>query len=261
MTVDMAGETVAMAGDPRTAAVHNNAVWCDAVCRALGCDIAWAEGLWLNRSPAPPYYSNALTVAVGAVAAQLDGIRSMLASPLPRPWTIKDGFSTLDLASDGFDVLFEASWLTLAPGAAVRRDGGLRWSAVTTPADLVDWEAAWRDENPNAASSGLAGLFQPVLLGDPDIRFLTGRLDSRVTAVVVANRSDDGTGPVVGISNIVVDNEAYRASAVQAVRVTFPGLPLVGYEWGDDLDAMQALGFRTLGPLRVWITSDGLMGG
>jgi len=35
----------------------------------------------------------------------------------------------------------------------------------------------------------------------------------------------------------------------------FPGLPLVGYERGSELDAMVALGFERLGPLRVW-TND-----
>jgi hypothetical protein len=32
----------------------------------------------------------------------------------------------------------------------------------------------------------------------------------------------------------------------------FPGTALVGYEHGDDLVAMLALGFTTLGPLRIW---------
>jgi len=41
---------------PVAAAVHNNAVWCDAVCQALGCDTAMIDGLWVNHSPSPPYY-------------------------------------------------------------------------------------------------------------------------------------------------------------------------------------------------------------
>ena len=75
--------------------------------------------------------------------------------------------------------------------------------------------------------------------------------------LVVANRSDDGSGPVVGLSNLVLpedDRDAYRAGAVAAVRSTFPDLAVVGYERGAELDAMVELGFERLGPLRVWTT-------
>ena len=32
----------------------------------------------------------------------------------------------------------------------------------------------------------------------------------------------------------------------------FPGLPLVGYEHGNDLAAAKLAGFETVDPLRVW---------
>gem|GEM_PF-6650955 len=64
-------------------------------------------------------------------------------------------------------------------------------------------------------------LFLPRLLDDPDIRFLAGRRDGDI-----------------------------------AVQAAYPGLPVVGYERGADLAAMRALGFRSLGSLRVWITDD-----
>ena len=76
-------------------------------------------------------------------------------------------------------------------------------------------------------------------------------------ALAIANRSDDGSGPVVGISNIVLqgeDPERYRLGAVMAARDAFPGLSMVGYERGDDLTAMLAIGFQPLGPLRVWLS-------
>jgi hypothetical protein len=98
----------------------------------------------------------------------------------------------------------------------------------------------------------------PDLLDDPDIVLLGGQRQGDIVAVVVANRSDDGSGAVAGISNVVLpeeDRAAHRAGAVAAVRMTFPGLTLVGYEQGAELDAMVELGFERLGPLRVW-TND-----
>ena len=128
---------------------------------------------------------------------------------------------------------------------------------MSRDADLVAWEEAWRARNPEVAAAGVARLFQPALLDDRDIRFLAGMHAGRIVAVVIANRSDDGTEPVVGISNIVLtagDGETHRAGVIVAVRDAFPGLPMVGYERGDDLAAMQGLGFRPLGSLRVWLT-------
>ena len=243
-----------------TAAVHNNAVWCDSVCRALGCDTAWVDGLWVNRSPAPPYYSNAVTTDPLAVVAQLGRVGQMLDSPLPRPWAIKDGFHVLDLAPLRFEILFEAEWLSLPAegqiaGAALP---GVRWSAVADDAGLAAWEGAWRGPNDGLDAANPRRLFRPTLLDDPDIRFLTGHEGDSVVAVVIANRSDDGSGPVVGMSNIVLggsDPERYRPGAVAAVQRAFPGLPVVGYEHGEGLAAMLALGFRSLGALRVWITA------
>jgi len=242
------------------AAVHNNAVWCDAVCRALGCDTTRVDGLWVDRSPSPPYYSNAVTLVPDAIDAQVGRVRSLLMGPLPRPWTIKDGFHVLDLAPLGFEVLFEAEWVGLDTEAGVEVAGdGSSWLAMTDDADLDTWESAWRGANDAEELIGLPRLFQPALLDDPDIRFLTGRQGTVTVALAIANRSDDGSGPVVGISNIVLlgdDPERSRAGIVSAVRTAFPGLPMVGYERGDDLAAMLALGFRGLGRLRVWLSPE-----
>jgi hypothetical protein len=37
---------------------------------------------------------------------------------------------------------------------------------------------------------------------------------------------------------------------------TFPGLPLVGYESGDELKAARKAGFKIGDPLRVWVLSQ-----
>ncbi len=244
-----------------SSAVHNNAVWCDAVCRTLGCDTTWVDGLWVNRSPSPPYYPNAVTVDPRASAAQRRQLQQMLGSPLPRPWGIKDSHAALDLAPLGFRSLVEASWIALKDddAATSRCTDSVRWLAVTDDTDLVRWEVAWRGPNDGLEAADPPRLFRPTLLDDPDIRFLTGRSRDSTVALAIANRSDDGSGPVVGISNVVLLGDVrarYRAGAVAAVRRSFPGLPLVGYEHGDDLAAMLTLGFRALGPLRVWLSPE-----
>jgi hypothetical protein len=42
------------------------------------------------------------------------------------------------------------------------------------------------------------------------------------------------------------------AGCLATIIDIFPGLPLVGYERGNDLIIAQALGFEVVGSLRVW---------
>jgi hypothetical protein len=243
-----------------TAAVFNNAVWCDAVCQALGCDTDFVDDLWINSGTAPPFYPNAISLTRDGSEAQSRRIREMVQAGLPEGWTEKDAFETLNLAELGFRVLFEAEWIALPPERplAVATSSDVAWLPVTTDAGIVAWEAAWRAAQTKAPGETHSRVFMPDLLDDPDIVLLGAQRHGEIVAVVVANRSDDGSGAVAGISNVVLpeeDRAAHRAGAVAAVRMTFPGLSLVGYDRGTELDAMVALGFERLGPLRVW-TND-----
>jgi hypothetical protein len=42
------------------------------------------------------------------------------------------------------------------------------------------------------------------------------------------------------------------AGVVRAVASLRPGLPIVGYERGEDLAAARRAGFTVLGSLRIW---------
>ena len=80
---------------------------------------------------------------------------------------------------------------------------------------------------------------------------LAGTRERQIVAVAAANQ----TGDVVGLSNVfapAVEAAAVWADVVDYVGALFPGRPLVGYERGDDLALAEAVGFRAVGPLRVW---------
>ncbi|MDP9482386.1 MAG: hypothetical protein M3P84_04100 [Chloroflexota bacterium] len=243
-----------------SAAVFNNAVWCDAVCQALGCDTDFVDDLWINSGTSPPFYPNAISLTRAGSEAQFRRIGQMVRAGLPSGWTEKDSFSALDLAQLGLAVLFEAEWLGLQAGSSLfgADRSGATWEPVSTDAGLAAWEAAWRAAHGHALSEqSPARVFMPELLDDPDIVLLAAHRQAETVGLVVANRSDDGSGPVVGISNLVLpedDRGAYRAGAVAAVMSTFPDLSVVGYERGSELDAMVELGFERLGALRVWTT-------
>jgi hypothetical protein len=240
-----------MIDDRYIRAAHNNAELCDAVCRAHGSPGEFRENIWLCRHPMPRFYPNAVTLAPPN-QQQLDLIDELLAMRLPPGWAIKDSFASLDLASRGFHLLFTAAWIYL-PVSRMKEitsaATSARWEVVRNARALTKWESAW------AASSGDTStdrIFLPPLIERKDIAVVAGYRDNRIVAGAIANRSD----VVVGLSNFFAPaNEAltYAAESVVAIGEAFPALSIVGYEQGDELRNAQALGFESLGPLRVWI--------
>lgn len=230
-------------------AAHNNARWCDTVCRAWGAPGEFRPALWLNRHTVPPFYSNAVTLAAAAAGEQLAAVADLAAERAT--FSVKDSFAALDLRPLGFDVLFEAQWMWREPAAPPPvADGGPDWSIVDTPDELALWEAAWAGLHEGGVPE-TERIFRPPLLAEPGFVFLAGRRDGRITAVAAANRSGDE----VGLSNVFSPSEEMAvcwAGVVAFAGELFPGRPLVGYERGDDLAAAFAAGFQPVAPLRVW---------
>lgn len=239
---------------PVIQAVHNNAVWCDTICRSHGHAGRFLDSIWITAHPAPPFYPNAVTLAgSGATGAQLASIRSLIDAGLPGAWAVKDSFRTLDLTPLGFRPLFDATWIgrlsTLErPTADLPY---LRWHRLQSATELAAWEAAWRGKPSATSDAPPARIFLPQLLTDDTIAIVAAYHDDRIIAGAIANQTD----AVIGLSNVFVsqdDDAALRAGCIAAVMDLFPALPIVGYESGDDLAAFRALGFQELGPLRIW---------
>jgi hypothetical protein len=221
-------------------AAFNNARWCDSVCRTHGARPAFRDDAWTTPRRSPPMYPDAVTLRPVVNADALLG--RVDAAP---GCSVKDSFAALDLAGAGFDVLFEAEWIHRPPGPAAESPGH-RWSRVTTAGALRLW----------AAGHGGADVFRSELLADPAVAVLLATDRSgAVVAGAAANRSRD----VVGLSNVFVHSEDVDevwAGAVTSVAECFPGLPVVGYEAGEDLATARRAGFATVGPLRVWLRPE-----
>jgi hypothetical protein len=257
---------------------RNNALWCDAVCRANGAPGEFHDAIWLNRHAVPPFYSNAVTLTPGGAAGQLALIEELAAAR--RAFSVKDSFAALDLRPWGFEALFEATWLWRAADGQQMTDdrprttdshdhapgrgpwsvvsgqpSGLMWSAVTDETGLARWEAAWAGLHAGQLVPDSERIFRPALLAEPGVAFLAGSRRSEIVAVAAANL----TGDVVGLSNVFAPDEdaaACWAGAVALATALFPDRPLVGYERGDDLALARSLGFQPLGDLRVWVRDE-----
>lgn len=232
-----------------SACVANSLGWYEAVLRTHGLLGAIARGVWTCRQRVPPYYSNAMTVDSSDAVAQTEVLRD-LAKDLRGPFSVKDSFAALELAPIGLRPLFDAEWMWRDP-SSVPPDHGrldLEWRRVTNTAELDQWEAAWRSNGSPADTR----VFLPELLTPGDVVLLAGLQGERVVAGCAVNH----TPGVVGFSNFFAEDaerEPVMASALGAVLLLAPGVPVVGYDRGDDLAHARRLGFQTVGALRVWL--------
>jgi len=159
-------------------------------------------------------------------------------------FAVKDSFAVLPLDHAGFRILFDAEWIARpAPRARPRRPG--RWIRIRSEPELAVFEAAWGE------SAGQPRIFRPALLARSDIAILAAIGGGDIVAGVVANR----TGSTLGISNFFAreDSVALRSECLDAAIDELPGEAWVGYESGSALAESLSLGFRRLGPLRVWL--------
>jgi hypothetical protein len=217
------------------AAADNNARWCDAVCRSHGLATRSVDDLWIAPDGSPRFYPDVVTLRPSASVA--DVVTHMP----PGAESIKDSFACLDLAPEGFGVLFDAHWIVhRSPRSAAP---ALVWTPVDRAGEFDDWTRA----------AGLEGIIRADLLAEPVIRIFAGRHSDR--GPIVAGAIANATGRVVGVSNVFseqADAKAVWRDLQGIVAMGFPGRPIVGYEHGDDLAHAIESGFSPLQPLRIW---------
>lgn len=230
-------------------AVLENAGWCDLVCRAHASPGRFHDAYWIDPGPVPPYHPRLITLAGPArVGEQQDAVRVLLEAAPGEAFAVKDSYRALDLAPAGFRRLFESEWIAWPSDRAPPDTAGpIRWAEVRDEAALARWEDAWRGAPPPAGLAGVR-MFPAGLLREPDVVFLGGERGGRIVGTGVLHRSDG----VVGLSNVTGDAGASLRACTAFSRRRFPGLHVVGYERGAELEAALAAGFTRLGPLAVW---------
>ena len=75
------------------AAVANNALWCDAVCRSHGYPGVFSPRLWTSARHALEFYPNAITLCPDVTAAE-----AVAAWELPGRYAVKDSLTWLPRA-------------------------------------------------------------------------------------------------------------------------------------------------------------------
>jgi hypothetical protein len=159
--------------DPRTVAARNNALLCDAVCRAHGLFGAFDAGIWSCPTRTPTFHPDAVTLdpttTPDSVLARIDNTPGA---------SIKDSFATLDLTPNGYDVLFDATWYAGRATNSARDIEG--WSVVESPDAFGKWVQAWRGVD------GPADVWTPSVLGEDSV-FVTLERDEELVAGALFN--------------------------------------------------------------------------
>jgi hypothetical protein len=158
---------------------------------------------------------------------------------------LKDSFCELELAANGFETLFGASWIWRDAGVQVSSNG---WERIGDEEGLVLWEAAWKQ----AGSPTPQRMFTRAMLQRPEIVFLGHWVDGEIEAGCIANISEK----CIGISNVFSRSPSggLFAQAAAAVASVAPDLPVAGYESGADLEHARMAGFESVGDLRILVS-------
>lgn len=215
-------------------AVGNNADWCSAVCRAHDVGVTVENGIWRTHATPPRFYPDAMTLRPGLTSSALIG--GLADRPV---CAVKDSWGSLDLRDAGFAPLLTASWIRRVPDDDDVT--ALEWARVDDRSGALVWEDA--AEQP--------GLLRPRLLRDTAVRVLLARDGATVVGGAILFRS----ASAVGLSSVFTTLEergAVWGDLPAVAQRKFPGVPMVGYEHGADLDLATAAGFRVMGELRVW---------
>jgi hypothetical protein len=118
---------------------ESNAEWCDLVVRTHGGYGVFAVDAWTSPNRTPRLFPDAVTLLPSSPIPDL-----LSRVDATSGCTIKDSFASLELATSGFRVLFDAQWITSPayPDKAWRIPA--HWARITDAQNLGLWEAAWR---------------------------------------------------------------------------------------------------------------------
>jgi len=220
--------------DPLTLAVRENAAWCDLVCRLHHFTPEGDVRLWWSARRTPDLFPDAVTLVPDlSVLDVLGRINDSSGA------SVKDSFATLDLADQGWTVLFDATWIARPPRADIDEEVATTFAVVRERFPFAAWCRAW-DGPAGVLPSGLRRASGVTVLGREGVAGFTDG--------AIVHRTEIGGTAVAGLWNAF----GARADIADAASYRHPEAWIVGYERGTGLDAALAAEFKAVGPLRVW---------
>lgn len=231
-------------------AIDNNVSWCRLVCQTHGVAYSEADGVWFSHDVPPRFYPDAITAA----PSRLETVTALMNERYGM--SVKDSYGELSLEGNGFMRLFDAEWIELrvGGGSSARGSGATR---ERTSADDGEWELVRRETAYYGWShaGGLNDVILPELMVHDNVRLFGFRNGRGYSAGFVAFR----TGKVAGVSSVFAADGAsvdIWAELPDLITAHWDVEYLVGYERNTQLRSALAAGFRSVGPVTVWLQDD-----
>jgi len=226
-------------------AILNNASWCEAVCKSNRSPGETLKMIWLNKNSVPPLYPNAITLEPISINNN-EKVMYRLIDSIPHDnFTVKDSYADLDLASNGFSILFEAEWIVYSDLDYITPKDYSGWKIIKNKVDFEKWNSAWLKKNSTGKEFTLSLLF------DKDTHFLGRFLRGEITNGAILYKSNGVFGLSNAFSTTKIDNKMYQ-DIVCLTRKKISLLPIVGYEREMDLKSAIEAGFESIGHFKVW---------
>lgn len=226
--------------DPRLrAAIETSRRWYDDVVALHDIPSMVDDALWIALATPPPWHSAVKTLGPSASPEQV------LAAMEQHPsGSVADSFGTLDLASAGFELIIEASWLVHpAPPSSGWPE---QWTVVREPVMLTEW----------ARLHDYVGVLPPSVLEHPRFHVLAKVRGGEVVAgAVIHDAESTDAESTVGHSNLWATDglgQADVAAVLACAGTLYPGRPVADYAWGEELALMISAGFKPVGPHHIW---------
>ncbi len=217
-----------------TLAVREHAAWCDLVCRLHRFTPEGDGRLWWSARCTPDLVPDAVTLVTDlSILDVLGRITDSFGA------SVMDSFATLDLSDQGWNVLYDATWVARPPGTDADDEVASTFTVVREKFPFAAWCRAW---------GGPEGVLPSGLRRAPGVTVLGREGAAGFTDGAIVHRTEIGGTAVAGVWHAF----GVWADVADAVSRRHPEAWIVAYEGGGALDAALAAGFTAIGPLRVW---------
>ena len=245
------------------ASARNQAAWADKQIRAHGIECRYSDVLWTcwGSGVATEIHDEAVAIAPRSSEHDtriVDEIEQLVAAH-GNELVVMDWWSELDLTHLGFELVRNTGvepspYLYRPPGGEPTIDPPpeLEIERVTNSEELQEFEEATFHGYEKSGEYRPFSWYAPASLNDPDMIYLSGRVNGQVVSVSIAVISDG----IVGIFGVATKPDyrrrGYGRAITWAAIQTAPTLPAVLGPSDDGEPLYRAMGFRDFHTFRVW---------
>ena len=244
--------------DLRLAYARNMAAWQEWQMGALGLECHRADSIWSWPQRGPGMHLTAVTISEGTKEAKEEQLAVVERLVELRPndkLSVMDSWMDLDLTHLGFELDGHSPLYVRPPGPLPATDipPELEMTDVSSPAALQDFELASFQAFEASGAHTIGRWHHEASLGDPDMRYFSGRVGGKTVSVSIGCVSD-GVVEVYGVATLPQHRRrGYGAAMTWACLQMAPTLQAVLQPSKQARSMYRRMGFVEAGETRDWL--------